>query len=670
MITSASPERRDTLPSEIPLSDEHRHTLAVDSAISREVYEASGVRSIIHGRELPAGFSKRQRKRGGGMLFMGHRPNGKSFYVFRPDEPDPDNPGLKYEAACKKLGGPGNVLCVHPSQRRLIDDTDVPVIFVEGIKKALSIITAARAAGEEVLVIAILGVWNWMSDGKPISDMLDIPVQGRKVYICFDSDVFRNPDVSDAARRLAGNLIGRGAAVYLCYLSDQADGSKTGADDFLAGGGHGFGELMALMRFYDPRDLQAERHTRDERLRRGVDYLWQDWRKRDWMHFVGDAERPNWQRGHTARDVKEAFVELAAQIGKVDDRGIVVKVGLRRVAEVSAKSAPSAGHAVKHLEADGQLEILPAEDRSKARSYRLLVPRAALYSMEEGHTDGPRLEGGVRSCKGLRAPTTPRLRWSSPARKVQRLRDVTSGTRRVRQTRRFHKDLTMKESRIHFPDSPFIKRLGPHRCAILDALEAAGGESNLQELCEVLHRSRPRDVRRRILPMLEKAGIIEVEGDLVSLVGDWLAKLEEERERTGEISHAEEQRQEHRKQRERYRGYLRAIKQLPSKAGEDAIKKGHAARDEGLAAQRERAAAAAKTEELRKAEAFVRETLKNNKLLVAGGIRLGHLCDIWRDEGGNPLSIPRVVEAFGCHVEELPEFDNRRFVFAPAEGAA
>jgi hypothetical protein len=70
---------------------------------------------------------------------------------------------------------------------------------------------------------------------------------------------------------------------------------------------------------------------------------------------------------------------------------------------------------------------------------------------------------------------------------------------------------------------------------------------------------------------------------------------------------------------------------------------------------------------MRKAKAFVRETLKNDKLLVSGGIRLGHLCDIWRDEGGNPLSIPQAVEALGCHVERLPEFENRRFVFPPSE---
>ena len=200
------------------------------------------------------------------------------------------------------------------------------------------------------------------------------------------------------------------------------------------------------MRLYDPRDLQAERLTRDEELQTRLDYLRRDWHERDWMHFVGDAERPNWARGHTARDVKDGLIELAAQTGEVDDRGVVVRGGLRRLAELSAKSAPSVGHAVKHLEADGQLEILPAEDRSKARKYRLLVSseaaRAALYSMEKGHAEGTRLGDGAPRCKGLRAPTAPRLRWSSPARKVQRLRGVTPDTRRVRQTRRFHKNIT------------------------------------------------------------------------------------------------------------------------------------------------------------------------------------------------------------------------------------
>src|SRR5688500_5480860 len=204
------------------LSDSHRRTLEVGSAISREVLEENGVRTITYCRELPEGFSPRQRKRVPGVLFTVTRPNGKTDWIYRPNAADPERLGLKYEARCKALGSPGNVLAIPAGQRHLVDDVGIPVVFVEGIKKMLSIVSAARQAGAVVLVVAISGVWNWLSDGKPISDMLDIPVEGRKAYICFDSDVFANPDVSEAARRLAGHLIGRGALVCLSYLPDQA----------------------------------------------------------------------------------------------------------------------------------------------------------------------------------------------------------------------------------------------------------------------------------------------------------------------------------------------------------------------------------------------------------------------------------------------------------------
>jgi hypothetical protein len=91
----------------------------------------------------------------------------------------------------------------------------------------------------------------------------------------------------------------------------------------------------------------------------------------------------------------------------------------------------------------------------------------------------------------------------------------------------------------------------------------------------------------------------------------------------------------------------------------------HEHRQAGLAAIAERKAAAAKTEELRRAEAFVR-----GRLQALGRIRLELLQDIAHDEGIDPWSIPQAVEALGCRVEKLSEFDNRRFVFPPLEGVA
>src|SRR5215216_7287760 len=326
------------------LEAHHIHQLEKDSGIASDIIAERGVRSIRRGRELPEGFSWRQKKRAPGILFTIHRPNGERSYSFRPDEPDPEKPGRKYEQPSKYYGGPGNVLDVHPSLQHLIADTDVPIIFVEGIKKADSITTAARAAGVEVLVIAITGVWNWMADSEPIPDMLDIPVEGRKVTILFDSDKLHNPNVQDAEERLAEHLDGRGAEVWSAYLPDQADGSKMGADDFFVGGGT-FSELRLLTRRYDPTDVVKVRLSRDERLQLAL----------------ADLERTFWSfewkgmGGHSARDAYLKLIEAARKSGKVVDDGIRVKKAQGPLAIESKMSTRTLWKSLNRLEEWGLL---------------------------------------------------------------------------------------------------------------------------------------------------------------------------------------------------------------------------------------------------------------------------------------------------------------------------
>jgi hypothetical protein len=624
----------------------HRQQLGTGSAIAPEIIAERGVRTIKRGRELPDCFSPRQRRRGSGTLFTVHRLNGETSYIFRPDAPDLENPGRKYEIPAKKHGGPGNVLDVHPSCRHLIEDTSVPVVFTEGVKKSDSITTAARAAGVDVLVVAISGVWNWLSDGEAIPDMLEIPVEGREVGIVFDSDMLRKPEVQDAARRLAEHLIGRGAYVSITFLPDQADGSKTGADDFLAAG-HTLQELRFLTRPYDPADFATVRLSRDERLRLAVDHLWRRWHERDWMRFAGKAERGNWARGHTARDTMEALIELGVSRGKSDARGVVVEVGLRRLAELAAKTAPSVGKGVEHLEADGQLEILHAEDRSKARRYRLLVDSATLYSMERGSTrEGFSVEVSP-GCKGLRGPTAPRLRWSSPARKGRLIRHREGTTGRM-----------VAEAVVPEIETPYVKRLGPHRGAVVDVLERAGGELHLDDLCEALHRSRLRDVKRRILKTLEEAGIIECEGDVIRLVPDWLAKLEEERVRKGEVEQAESQAEKHKKQRKEYREYLERVKRGTPKASLKAVRRTQALRERRLREirdqeKRDRAPTPPAIEGL------ITKIMGQNDR-----VRMGLLCEIAMNEGLRWRDVSPALRHMGYRIERLPEFGNAEFVFA------
>jgi hypothetical protein len=171
--------------------------------------------------------------------------------------------------------------------------------------------------------------------------------------------------------------------------------------------------------------------------------------------------------------------------------------------------------------------------------------------------------------------------WSSPARLGRLVRSVEGATGR-----------TVTEAigeNIFAPSDyrPYGKRLGPHRGAVVDALEDAGGELHLKELCEVLHRKRPWDVRRRILQPLEEAGIIECEGDVIRLAAEWSGRLEERRESDGEIEQAERQAKKHRRQGDSYRVFLERQRYGTPKASRDAVRRSRELRDRRLREMRD-----------------------------------------------------------------------------------
>jgi hypothetical protein len=484
------------------LSQKHEEMLFKESGIARDVVRERGVRTTSGGRELPKGSSWRQRRRGTGILFTVHRPNGGTSWSFRPDEPDPKDPGRKYEQPSKHYGGPGNVLDVHPRMRHLIDDTSVEITFVEGIKKADALVSRGIPA------VAITGVWNWLSDGEPITDMLEIPVGSRRVNICFDSDMLHNPNVQDAARRLAEHLASREADVWVTYLPDKPDGSKMGADDFLAAGGT-VSELRMLMRRYDPADFTLVRLSRDERLQLTLEDLARRFWDFEWKGMGG----------HSARDVALKLIEAARRHGKVVDDGIRVTKAQGPLAIEAKVSARTLWKALNRLEEWGFLyRDNEGRDDDKPGAF---VLRATVSHYRESR-DRPeettlREDQLHRGDLHLRAP---RLRWSRP--KYTPRRGVVRDTRMVRQS-------------IKLESMDAIRRLGKIRGAMLDALDAAGGTATLQEIADALHRARPRDLRRRNLPMLEEAGIVIVEDDVLHLAEDWLERLEDQRELGKEV---------------------------------------------------------------------------------------------------------------------------------------
>jgi hypothetical protein len=611
------------------LSDSHARMIYEESGISPDVATARGYRTIRHRSEVPAEFANWQRRLG--LLVPTHSPSGTSGHQLRPERPIRRKKGNapKYETAA----GAAIRLDVNPLMLEEVRAGTEDLWLTEGCKK----VDALTSRG--LPTVGIIGVWNFAEPGSksrtPLSCWAHVRTRGRRVYVVYDADARTNPDVQEALRRLVAMLEGLRAEVLVVYLPEVNGNGKAGVDDYLAAGGT-VAELRMMAGPYRPVDVGAERMSRDEKLRAAVGDLERRWWAEEWKG----------RGGHTERDVAHQLIEAATRCGKLHAEGIRVKVSWG-VLQVGAKVARrTLAKALARLEERGFLyrdNEGRKSDKTGAFVLRAKVDQygeRAAQATSELRACGP---GGLP----LRAP---RLRWSRP--KFTPRRGTVRGTRKVRESK---------------PQAPRerVERLGKIRGAVVDALEVAGGTLTLQELCEILHRSRPRDVRRRILPMLEGTGIIETTGDVITLAADWTIRLDAARATGGELE-ADELAESRRKRNSRaYHRRHEAPRSSPTAAGLAAVKRSNEARAAGLAAERARAAEAERAAEVRRAEAFVRDGLAR-----LGRIRLGLLQDVWRDEGGDPWTIRPAVEALGCRVERLPEYENEPFVFPPAEEVA
>jgi len=105
-----------------------------------------------------------------------------------------------------------------------------PIIVCEGEKKTL----AAYQAGFNA--VGVGGVWNFLSNGKPIADLNLIQWDGRDAMIIPDSDVFGRVDLLRAIYVLGRELRALGATVLVAQIP-QSGAAKVGLDDFLLPGG-------------------------------------------------------------------------------------------------------------------------------------------------------------------------------------------------------------------------------------------------------------------------------------------------------------------------------------------------------------------------------------------------------------------------------------------------
>jgi len=230
---------------ETPLLIEPHAELIRASAISPEVAQARGYFSACTPEDLEAlGFASSQRHAPALVLPIYDVKGELAFYQARPDSPRArEGKPIKYETpAGKRL-----VLDVPPAVRPVLGDPSEALWITEGTRKA----DAAVSIG--VHCIAVIGTWGWRhreaKDGPsvPLPDWEHIALEGRRIYVAFDSDVMVKPSVRKALEALHAFLTAHGATVRLIYLPAGPDDEKVGLDDYIAAG-HGERDLLELAR--------------------------------------------------------------------------------------------------------------------------------------------------------------------------------------------------------------------------------------------------------------------------------------------------------------------------------------------------------------------------------------------------------------------------------------
>ncbi|MGH9428616.1 MAG: DUF927 domain-containing protein, partial [Terriglobia bacterium] len=252
-----------------PLNANDFATLA-RSWITPELAEIACIRRVAHeeGRELVAGKAGRDYS---GIVFPYFLPGKTQPHSFRlrRDNCELDQKGNELEKYLSAGNSQNRLYFIPGENPNALTDVSLPVLLVEGEKKALALSRLASydAASPRFLVVAVAGVWNWKgktgkdvnSNGKrvdvrgPIPDLDLIDWKGRPVYIVFDSDVHTNWKVRAARIALARELAERGAKILLTDLPESP--RKLGIDDYLCS----HGAEAALRLFEEAEELSLSR---------------------------------------------------------------------------------------------------------------------------------------------------------------------------------------------------------------------------------------------------------------------------------------------------------------------------------------------------------------------------------------------------------------------------
>jgi hypothetical protein len=121
-----------------------------------------------------------------------------------------------------------------------LQDVHAPLRITEGEKKT----ECAALHDPKRITVGLGGINSWTDhydggESRPLTDWDEIPMTGRTVIICPDSDV-QKPTVRAAVKGLAEMLHGKGARVLIERLPNDLDGKRLGLDDLVHKYGAGY----------------------------------------------------------------------------------------------------------------------------------------------------------------------------------------------------------------------------------------------------------------------------------------------------------------------------------------------------------------------------------------------------------------------------------------------
>ncbi|MBD1892929.1 phage/plasmid primase, P4 family [Coleofasciculus sp. FACHB-SPT9] len=212
----------------------HQEEWIIGSGVSEEITNLA-IESLDDSQEIARRLGWKAYRHTPGWWASGINPRTgerSKFGQFKPDTPisfpDQDKPA-KYLTP-KEV--PYDALCLaHPDPHywaAVLDDPSIPILVTEGGKKSGAALSMGLAA------LALVGVEMGLSKGRLVPTLAKFAVPGRPVYLGFDADLVRKPEVADALKRLATVLKRQGCLLYVT-LWDEADGK--GLDDYIVAHG-------------------------------------------------------------------------------------------------------------------------------------------------------------------------------------------------------------------------------------------------------------------------------------------------------------------------------------------------------------------------------------------------------------------------------------------------